>query len=751
MDVPVPRRRLAVAACAVLVVTFALVLRLRPGGPFVTRAFDDLGEAVAAGVAAAPCLWRSRRFTGRWRLSWVLVGVALAFWSIGELIWSYYELVGSDDVPFPSLADAGFLLFPVFGLAGLLVRPSSAFVGRARARMLLDGVMVAASLFIISWATSLGTVYHAGAQNTFGLVVSVAYPASDVVLITVAVLVASRNRLNAGLLLLVGGLASMAFADSAFAYLVAAGSYHTGAFTDVAWVAAFLAIGVASLFPSAAEQPGELRVQGSAGVALPYVVLLAGSVAAVIAVIRDIDPAVATAVESVAIGGLLLRQWLVMLDNRRLTLDVMAQKDELTFRAFHDPLTGLANRALFYDRVAHALELHQRDMRPVSVIFVDLDDFKSVNDAFGHDAGDLVLSAVAERLRAVVRTGDTIARLGGDEFAVLLENDDDPELVAVRLLDAFAAPVPVGTHDVPVPASIGSTTLNPAQEPMDSQELLKQADLAMYAAKRNGKNTAVRYTAELRAASGADVDLEQRIALGDDVRIGRIGTSFEPIVFADTGALFAMEALARWEYRGMAVAPARFIPLAARGGFLADLDLLVARRALQIATSPECAAHGMIVSTNLGLSRMADSDLPERLAALVAEFDVAPHRLVVEVSEQDLVDDARTTATLLALRSLGVGLAIDDFGVGYSNLSRLERVQPDVVKLDNSFVAPLDDPAAPRKLLRRVIELAHDLGAVVVGEGVQTVRQRDALADLGCDAVQGFLVSLAGEAAAEVA
>jgi diguanylate cyclase len=751
MDVPVPRRRLAVVVCAALVLVFALVLRLRPFNEFVTLAFDDLGEGIAAGIAAVPCFWRARHFTGRWRLSWILVGLGLASWSIGEFIWSYYELISSQETPFPSLADAGFLGFPVFALAGLLVRPSAAFVGRARARMLLDGVMVVASLLIISWTTSLGTVYHAGAQNTFGLVVSLAYPGSDVVLITVAVLVASRSRLNAGTLLLVGGLVSMAVADSAFAYLVAAGTYGTGAFTDVAWVAAFLAIGASALFPNADEGSSAGRVEGGISLALPYLVLFAGTAATVVTVVQNTDNSATITIEAVAIVGLLLRQWLVMLDNRRLTLDVMAQKDELTFRAFHDPLTGLANRALFYDRVAHALELHQRDLRPVSVIFVDLDDFKSVNDAFGHDAGDLVLSAVAERLRAVVRTGDTIARLGGDEFAVLLEDDDDPELVAVRLLDAFAAPVRVGTRDVPVRASIGSTMLHAAEQSMDSQELLKQADLAMYAAKRGGKGTAVSYTAELRAGSDADDDLELRIALSEDVRIGRIGTTFEPIVYAESGELCAMEALARWEYRGAPVPPAHFIPLAERGGFLADLDLVVARRALQIATSPECVAHGMIVSTNIGLARMAECDLPRRLAELVAEFGAVPNRLVVEVSEQELLDDPRTTATLAALRGLGVGLAIDDFGVGYSNLSRLERIQPDVVKLDRSFVAPLDDPGAPRKLLRRVIQLAHDLGAVVVGEGVETHRQRDALAELGCDAVQGFLFSMAEEEAAEVA
>ena len=187
-------------------------------------------------------------------------------------------MIAGTEVPFPSLADAGYLLFPVLCLIGLFVRPSAAFVGRARIRVLLDGTMVVASLFILSWATALGAVYHAGAQDTFSLVVSLAYPASDLMLITVVVLVASRVRLDAGLLLLAGGLVSMAVADSAFAYLVAAGTYGTGAITDVAWVAAFLAIGGSALFPVEAAAVRSSRRRGvCCRPALPYLLLVAGT------------------------------------------------------------------------------------------------------------------------------------------------------------------------------------------------------------------------------------------------------------------------------------------------------------------------------------------------------------------------------------------------------------------------------------------------------------------------------------------
>lgn len=753
MHLSAPRRRAATCVAAGLVVVFAVGLRIRPGGEFATRAFDDVGEGIAAGVAAVACLWRAARSSGRWRLSWALIGAGLASWSAGEGVWSYYELISSRETPFPSLADAGYLLFPVFCLGGLFVRPSAAFVGRARLRVMLDGTMVVASLFILSWATALGAVYHAGAQNWFAFMVSLAYPASDLVLITVAVLVASRATLDAGLLLLVGGLTSMAVADSGFAYLVAAGTYETGAFTDIAWVAAFLAIGVSALFPDTSAEQSGARPDTSVAIALPYLLLIAGTAAMFVAVVRKVDTPVMFAVETAAIVALLLRQLIVVLDNRRLTRDVVAQQAELTFRAFHDPLTGVANRALFHDRVAHALDLRSRSRRPVSVVFVDVDDFKSINDAFGHDAGDEVLRELARRLGQVVRAGDTVARLGGDEFAVLLE-DGDPEVVAARLLEAIDAPVAVRARPVPVRVSIGSATLDAEAEAdgdngSDCAELLRRADTAMYAAKRSGKGTAVSYAPGLPA--GDTDDLQRRIALSADVRAGRIGTAFEPIANTLTGEVVAMEALARWEYGGAPVAPADFLPLAERGGFLAELDLLVARHALEAACSPDFAAAEIIVSTNLGLGRIATTDLPARLADLMREFAVPADRLIIEVSEKDDLDAGDLGEALCDLRAAGVRVAIDDFGVGYSTLARMDLLRPDIVKIDKSFVEPLSSPDVPGTVLGRVIALAHDIGAVVVAEGVETERQRTVLAALGCDAIQGLLVGSGPAYAAEVA
>lgn len=597
--------------------------------------------------------------------------------------------------------------------------------------------MVAASLFTLSWATSLGAVYHAGAQNNLALAVGLAYPVSDLIMVAVVVLVLVQARARSGLILLGVGLGLMAVADSGFAYLTAAGTYQTGSPVDTAWFAAFLVIGLSAVLSDGREEAATSRVASPVYLALPYLLLTVGVAAVIDGVVGGTVEPVAVVVELIALGALLVRQFLTVLENRRLALDVMEQQDELRFRAFHDALTGLANRALFYDRVSHALDLHRRDMRTVTVMFCDLDDFKSVNDTLGHDAGDALLAAVAERLRAVVRTGDTIARLGGDEFAILLEDDGEAAELAGRLQDALAAPVPIENRLVPVRASVGTATVHPADASTDIQELLKRADIAMYAAKRAGKSTSVAYTPELREQITDDLDL--RLRLAQDVEAGQVRTAYQPIVLAD-GRPYAFEALARWSYRGETMAPARVIPIAARAGLLPALDLLMIRNALARTQGPGPERSRKKVSVNLGLTHLPDADLPARLIDLLAEFGVPSSRLIVEISENEAVEDPRALATLERLRELGVSLALDDFGVGYSSLGRFGTLSPEIVKLDRSFVALLSAPAPSPRLLEGVIDLAHRCGSFVIGDGVETEHQLNTLRELGCDAMQGFLV-----------
>jgi diguanylate cyclase (GGDEF)-like protein len=737
MSATVMTRRAALLTALGLVVAFTVVLRTHFVGSFTVRAIDDLGEAAAALLAAGPCAWRARRTTGRWRSSWALIAAGLAAWGVGELLWSYYELIGSQDTPFPSPADIGYLLFPALVLTGLLVRPSAAFAGRGRFRILLDGTMVAGSLFIVSWSTTLGAVFAAGASTTLALVTGLAYPVTDLIMLTIVVMIGARSRPHPGLFLLFGGIAAMAVADSAFYYLTTAGTYQTGAISDIGWVVAFFMIGLSALHPTAADKEVTVRTDSLLSLAVPYVLVLVGTGIAIVEVVRLGQSMVTLAVAGVSIGALLVRQLITVLDNRRLAANVIAAQAELHYRAFHDGLTGLANRNLFYDRLGHALALHERDKRPVSVLFIDLDDFKAVNDSYGHDAGDTLLVAIANRLAGVIRFGDTIARLGGDEFAVLLEDEGDPAWLAERVQHALATPVHVAEQEIPMRASVGITTLDPSDTKVDVGELLKRADLAMYAAKRDGKGRSVCYTTGLRAP--LENDLELRLRLAEDLRAGQVRTAYQPIVRADTRAAYAVEALARWNYRGQAVAPDRFIPLAHRHGLLGDLDMLMLNNALDD-NSKGTESGLVLVTVNLALSSMADESLPELIGQSLRRAAFPAGNLVVEVSESEAFTEPRAFECLAELRRMGIRVAIDDFGVGYSNLSRIDQLRPDIVKLDRSFVAPFADRETSRSLLAAVIALAHTADAVVVGEGVESKVQADILTDLGCDALQGFYI-----------
>jgi diguanylate cyclase len=486
-------RSWAPVVCTVLVGLFLADLTLRPGGVHLTRTIDDVAEMVAAFAAAAAGAWRvGQSASARLRISWSFIAAGCAAWGIGEAIWCYYELIAGRDTPFPSWADAGFLVFPVLALVGLLVRPSAAFTGQGRTRVTLDAALVAASLFVISWITALGQVYHAGADTTFANVVSLAYPVSDLVLLTVTVIVVTYARTGDrhGLAWIAGGLVALSFGDSGFAYLTTVGSYGAVNLVDSGWVAGFLIIAVAAVMDRSEGNIARVPVTPLAALVLPYL----PATAAIVAILLDISDGnldgVATVGAAVLVTSLIARQLLVVLENRTLMIRV-------THQAFHDELTGLANRALFNDRLAHALDLHRRDLRPVTVLLMDIDDFKTVNDTLGHPAGDELLMRISERLLGAIRTGDTVARLGGDEFALLLEDGGDAIDVAERMLNALDVPVSVSGHDLQVRASVGIATLAASDTPSTGTEMLKRADLAMYSAKHAGKGTIRHYSPDL--------------------------------------------------------------------------------------------------------------------------------------------------------------------------------------------------------------------------------------------------------------
>jgi diguanylate cyclase (GGDEF)-like protein len=484
----------------------------------------DLVETGTPLVAAVACVARSRRAAGRDRTMWLLVGAATAAWAAGQAVWSWYEIVVRADAPFPSAADAGYLLFAGLACLGVLTRArqsASLLSGRAA----LDGSIVAASLFTLSWLTTLGAVYRAGEATWWAFGVSLAYPISDVILAALVLFALSRATDDrAALGLLAGGLLLMACADSAFVYLTVAGSYRTGGPTDLGWIAAFALIALAA---TSSGHRNRLRVRSRRSTTaapqlrllLPYLPLVLVTTALVYEAGRDqLDRVeiVATCLLGLLV---LLRQFVAMVDHQRLLATLRVREAELHHRAFHDPLTGLANRGLFYDRMRRAAARSHRHGTWLTLLFLDLDNFKDVNDGLGHDAGDAVLIATAARLTELVRVGDGVARLGGDEFAILLEDGQAraPDLTQ-RLLGALTAPIAIGANTVRISASIGIAHARAADDPDQvTDKLLRAADIAMYTAKAAGKNSSREYDSALLAVTDpADLPLHPPVEPTDE-------------------------------------------------------------------------------------------------------------------------------------------------------------------------------------------------------------------------------------------
>jgi len=738
-------RRLYQARCAVgaltALVLFWVLLTYATG--HVNRTISDLGESTVAVLAAVNCALAARAASGRLRIAWAGLAGATLSWGIGQAVWSWYELVAHTPTPFPGLSDVGFLGFPLGAVIALAVFPSN-ISGAHRRRMTLDGLMVACALGLVSWATTLGAVVHAGSDSPLALAVSVAYPLSDIALLVVCVLVLSRSRAHrVPLALIAAGLALMAVGDSGFAYLVATGSYATGSLVDLGWFFAFGMLAFASLTTSATVEEAPAGSQTMAGTLLPYLPL-AGAVAFLGWQVTDGQPvsAVETALAVVIVLLLLLRQSLTVRENQLLARAVAMREAQLRHQAFHDQLTGVANRALFIDRAAHALELHRRDRRPLSICFLDLDGFKAVNDQLGHNAGDDILREVSTRLRAVLSEADTLARFGGDEFAVVLENQPDPMGIARALLDSLRTPFAIGDREVSVLASIGVARVDLLDPTPSVDELLLRADLAMYVVKRRGKSGVLLHTPGLQLDEVDDVVLCRALSVA--LLEKQVTVSFQPIVDLSTGRLDCLEALARWAPGGRPVPPEDFVRVAESCQLIGPLFRLVLREAcaqLRRWTALP-GGSGVRVAVNITPGQLSSPDLPSFVAAELAGHGLAADRLVLEITETGgLTDTATTHAVCRELRALGVSLSVDDFGTGQSSLARLRDLPVNEIKIDRSFVTDVDRDEARRRFVWGVVAFAERVGITVVAEGVEREAERDVLTRLGCHRAQGFLFS----------
>lgn len=675
--------------------------------------------------------------------AWYLVGACFLLWLVGDILYAVVVTV-IGYAGYPSPADAAYLLGYPLMAGGVLVMIRSRST-RPDAGRLLDSVILTTALALVLWVAIAGPMLSAS-QAALAHTVAVSYPVMDAVLGgMLALLMTSPGARTPAFRFLTAAVALQLGADVVYAVLTAHSSYDAGPI-DLLWMASYVFWGCAALHPTMttltnpAEGPHRVMTWQRL-LALTLAVLIAPLTLGVQAVADQVSDVWPVVVASVVLFGLVMARMALIIQE---IIASTAQRDELArhlaHEASHDQLTALANRGRALERIEDALGRSSRTGAMVGLLYVDLDNFKTVNDTFGHESGDAVLRHCAAQLRSRVRAGDTVGRLGGDEFVVLVESiASESALVdlAERLVRALGEPIPVGRRQMSVGASIGIAISRGGTT--DASTLLNEADIAVYRAKSAGRGRAELFDSSLRA------QLEQRgrveEALRHAIEQDELLLYYQPVVEVGSGAVCGYEALVRWMRpdHGLTM-PDEFIPIAEQTTLINDLGRWVlheATRQLASWRAADPAASDLTVSVNISGRHLASGSIVRDVVDALADSGLPANCLVVEITETVLVDEPVATARLRSLRTLGVGVSVDDFGTGYTSIGQLQHLPATTLKIDKSLMSP--SAVGGDELLRLVIHAAHAFGLNVVAEGVEREVQLPCLREAGCDQAQGYL------------
>jgi diguanylate cyclase (GGDEF)-like protein len=721
------------AAVVVLIIVFVSASLLGVGGNAFEDAIHNVAEVVAGLFAGGMALVTAIQSRGRRRASWLCWGAFGLLQAVCD-----WNALAAHHAAIPSVANIAFIAQLPIGLMAALIFMRVMSSRLAVTVAFCDGLLMGGALLIAVLATGYVSVF--GSSNSILVnIVSLAQPVGDVVVLTLVATVVARVGVKGRPvgILISAAILGIGIADLQLTREVSLGVTVPGSVFANGWVAGLLCLGIAALYALCfRRQPEPVVIRTTTPRTGLWVPILPVAVTCALAVALRSNQGALTAlllwVMLALVGLTLTRMYLALYMNRGLGAALIHQ-------AAHDALTGLPNRTLLRRRIEHELD-SATETRVVTLMMLDLDGFKEVNDTFGHNTGDLMLVQVAQRIVTSVRDDDAVARLGGDEFAVLLSHapGDHVAMLARRVLAALELPLTVRGTTVVVGASIGIATAGHGET---ADELLRNADLAMYTAKAAGGSGFALYEPYMHRAIAERVRVEN--GLRTAWLTGDLLVHYQPIVDLADGRMVSIEALARWKHPdGDVIPPDVFIPIAERTGLIIPIGARILNQACQqlaIWQREYRAAADVTMSVNVSPRQLYSDDLVEIVEEALRSAGIDPRFLILEVTETAVMDDMDSAIRILSrLKALGVAMAIDDFGVGASSLARLRRLPVAVVKIDKSLVDHVPDGHVASGLLDAVVGMVRALQLRTIIEGVERADQAKHLREAGYDFAQGF-------------